>query len=283
MPWPAQALRVVEQVLLVVEALLAAACQVEQQLLVAEAQLLEEVHQVEQLLAEVHQGVVVEGPLVVEAVEVQEALLGPNPDDGGNSGDGNHDTTTRRRRLPQRLGDSRQQGGNKNQGGGVNGNGNDNSKTDDDNDQDSDDNDQDGDDNDQDGDGDGYDHDYDYFVQAYTDTAECTKAWKSLQTLTMKGEDIDTYIAAFSNLTHKAGYNPDEATTLEMFQDGLPNQLVINTMHFQHLITWDDWKAAAHLQQAEYMILKDHLGKNKPQRGGRRSGQGQEQWVQALN
>ncbi|KAH9172240.1 hypothetical protein EDB89DRAFT_1906353 [Lactarius sanguifluus] len=68
---------------------------------------------------------------------------GPNPDDGGNSGDGNHDTTTRRRRLPQRLGDSRQQGGNKNQGGGVNGNGNDNSKTDDDNDQDSDDNDQD--------------------------------------------------------------------------------------------------------------------------------------------
>ncbi|KAH9160932.1 hypothetical protein EDB89DRAFT_1914246 [Lactarius sanguifluus] len=90
---------------------------------------------------------------------------GPNPDDGGNSGDGNHDTTTRRRRLPQRLGDSRQQGGNKNQGGGVNGNGNDNSKTDDDNDQDSDDNDQDGDDNDQDGDGDGYDHDYDYVTQ----------------------------------------------------------------------------------------------------------------------
>ncbi|KAH9008499.1 hypothetical protein EDB83DRAFT_2323102 [Lactarius deliciosus] len=67
---------------------------------------------------------------------------GPNPDDG------NHDTTTRRHRLPQRLGDSQQQGSNKNQGGGVNGNSNDNSKTDDDDDQDSD--------------SDGYDHDYNY-------------------------------------------------------------------------------------------------------------------------
>ncbi|KAH9159804.1 hypothetical protein EDB89DRAFT_1915590 [Lactarius sanguifluus] len=90
---------------------------------------------------------------------------GPNPDDSGNSGDSNHDTTTRRCRLPQRLGNSRQQGGNKNQGGGVNGNGNNNSKTDDDNDQDGDDNDQDGDDNDQDGDGDGYDHDYNYVTR----------------------------------------------------------------------------------------------------------------------
>ncbi|KAH9083799.1 hypothetical protein EDB83DRAFT_2309712 [Lactarius deliciosus] len=83
---------------------------------------------------------------------------GPNPDNSSNSGDGNHDTTTRRHRLPQHPGDSRQQGGNKNQGGSVNGNSNDNSKTDDDNDQD-------GDNDDQDGDGDSYDHDYDYVTQ----------------------------------------------------------------------------------------------------------------------
>ncbi|KAH9168127.1 hypothetical protein EDB89DRAFT_2074247 [Lactarius sanguifluus] len=105
------------------------------------------------------------------------------------------------------------------------------------------------------------------FIQAYTDTAERTKARKSLQTLSMKGEDIDTYVTTFSNLIHKVGYNPDEATTLEMFQDGLPNQLVINTTRFHHPITWDDWKVAARLQQTEYMVLKDRLGKNKPQRG----------------
>ncbi|KAH8998380.1 hypothetical protein EDB83DRAFT_2534102 [Lactarius deliciosus] len=98
----------------------------------------------------------------------------------------------------------------------------------------------------------------------------------------MKGEDIDMYIATFQNLITKAGYNPNEATTLEIFQDRLPNQLVINAIHFQHPVNWEQWKAAACLQQAEYLILKDHLGKNKPSHN-RKGGHSREQWVQALN
>ncbi|KAH8999741.1 hypothetical protein EDB92DRAFT_1940537 [Lactarius akahatsu] len=104
------------------------------------------------------------------------------------------------------------------------------------------------------------------FLQAYTDTTEQTKARKALQSLAMKGEDIDSYIAQFDNLVAKAGYGPDEATTLELFQDGLPNQLVINAIRFQHPITWEDWKRAARLQQAEYL-----------------GGHNRDQWVQALN
>ncbi|KAH8977124.1 hypothetical protein EDB86DRAFT_3084799 [Lactarius hatsudake] len=105
----------------------------------------------------------------------------------------------------------------------------------------------------------------DRFVQSYTDTSEQANARKVLQTLTMKGGDIDTYVTTFQNLVTKAGYNPDEATMLELFQDGLPNQLVVNAVRFQHPVNWEQWKAAARLQQAEYLILKDRLGKGKPQ------------------
>ncbi|KAH9017538.1 hypothetical protein EDB85DRAFT_2155118 [Lactarius pseudohatsudake] len=89
------------------------------------------------------------------------------------------------------------------------------------------------------------------------------------------------YTDTFQNLVTKAGYNPNEATTLEMFQDGLPNQLVINAIRFQHPINWNDWKAAARLQQAEYLVLKDRLGKNRTPR--KKGGHSREQWVQALN
>ncbi|KAH9175058.1 hypothetical protein EDB89DRAFT_1904242 [Lactarius sanguifluus] len=79
--------------------------------------------------------------LFIVLAKSQFPKAGPNHDNGGN---GDHNTTTRRHRLPQCPGDSRQQGGNNS--GGANSNGNDNSKTDDGND-----------DND---DGDGYDYNY---------------------------------------------------------------------------------------------------------------------------
>ena len=105
------------------------------------------------------------------------------------------------------------------------------------------------------------------FVQAYTDTAEQTKARKALPNLSMKGEDIDSYIAQFQNLAAKAHYNLDDPITLNMFQDGLPNALVINAVRFQHPINWEQWKDAARLQQAEYLLLKERLGKGgKPRK-----------------
>ena len=65
-----------------------------------------------------------------------------------------------------------------------------------------------------------------------------------------------------------------------MFQDGLPNALVINAVRFQHPINWEQWKDAARLQQAEYLVLKERLGKGgKPRKRGNHS---REQWVQAL-
>src|SRR6266702_2413831 len=47
------------------------------------------------------------------------------------------------------------------------------------------------------------------FHQAYTDTVEKQKAQHNIRDLKMKGDDLDTFIAQFQQVTRKAGYDLD--------------------------------------------------------------------------
>ena len=73
----------------------------------------------------------------------------------------------------------------------------------------------------------------------------------------MKQENLDNYIAEFQSLANKAGYTLDEEATLNVFQNGLPNPLVVNIIKFHHPVTWNEWTSAAHIQHQEYVLLED--------------------------
>ncbi len=64
------------------------------------------------------------------------------------------------------------------------------------------------------------------FRQAYMDTAESTKAQHELKSLHMTKDNLNDFISRFQNLANKAGYNLDQRVTLDLFQNGLPNNLV---------------------------------------------------------
>ena len=90
----------------------------------------------------------------------------------------------------------------------------------------------------------------------------------------MKHENLDDYIAEFQSLANKAGYTLDEEAMLNVFQDGLPDQLVVNIVRFHHPITWNEWTAATRTQHQEYIFLKDRT-KNKERHFGGTKGQWQ--------
>ena len=60
----------------------------------------------------------------------------------------------------------------------------------------------------------------------------------------------------------------DEEATLNIFQNGLPDPLMVNIIKFHHPVTWDKWTAAAHLQHQEYIFLKDRTSKREKHFGG---------------
>jgi len=76
------------------------------------------------------------------------------------------------------------------------------------------------------------------FQQAYTDTAESAKAQHELKTLHMVKDNLDDFISKFQNLAHKAGYDLNQQVTLDLFQNGLPNNLVWNCIKFDHPHNW---------------------------------------------
>ena len=79
----------------------------------------------------------------------------------------------------------------------------------------------------------------------------------------MKQENLDDYIAELQSLTNKAGYTLDEEATLNVFQNGLPDQLIVNIIKFHHHVTRDKWTAAACLQHQEYIFLNDRTRKGR--------------------
>jgi len=83
------------------------------------------------------------------------------------------------------------------------------------------------------------------FQQAYTDTAESVKAQHKLKTLHMTKDNLDNFISKFQNLARKAGYDLDQGVTLDLFQNGLPNNLIWNCIKFDHPYDWASWTESA--------------------------------------
>ena len=94
----------------------------------------------------------------------------------------------------------------------------------------------------------------------------------------MKQENLDDYIAEFQSLANKAGYTLDEEATLNVFQNGLPDQLVVNIIKFHHPITWNEWTTATCLQHQEYIFLKDRTRNKEKCFGGTKG-----QWQKAFS
>ncbi len=101
------------------------------------------------------------------------------------------------------------------------------------------------------------------FRQVYTDTAESAKAQHELKSLHMVKDNLDDFISRFQNLANKAGYDLDQRVTLDLFQNGLPNNLVWNCVKFDHPYNWATW-------------ISNRLKGNKVMGGTR------EQWSNAL-
>ena len=116
------------------------------------------------------------------------------------------------------------------------------------------------------------------FTNAYTDTAIKSRSQRQLRELQMKQENLDDYIAEFQSLANIAGYTLDEEATLNVFQNGLPDQLIVNIIKFHHPITWNEWTAAAHLQHQEYIFLKDRTRQREKRFGGTKG-----QWQKAFS
>ena len=89
----------------------------------------------------------------------------------------------------------------------------------------------------------------------------------------MKQENLNDYIAEFQSLANKAGYTLDEEATLKVFQNGLPNPLIVNIIKFHHPVTWNEWTSAARIQHQEYVLLKDIMNKSEGEtlRGNQRT------------
>ena len=116
------------------------------------------------------------------------------------------------------------------------------------------------------------------FSNMYTDTAIKSRSQRQLRELQMKQENLDNYIAEFHSLANKAGYTLDEEATLNVFQNRLPDQLVVNIIKFHHPITWDEWTAASRLQHQEYIFLKDRTRKGEKHFRGTKG-----QWQKAFS
>ena len=114
------------------------------------------------------------------------------------------------------------------------------------------------------------------FRQVYTDPAESAKAQHKLKSLHMTKDNLDDFISRFQNLANKAGYNLDQRVTLDLFQNGLPNNLVWNCVKFDHPYDWTTWTNSARQQHEEYIQLSNRLKGNKVMGGTR------EQWTNAL-
>ena len=95
----------------------------------------------------------------------------------------------------------------------------------------------------------------------------------------MKQENLDNYIAEFQSLANKAGYTLDEEATLNVFQNGLSDPLVVNIIKFHHPATWNEWTSAARIQHQEYVFLKERMSSRREKRFGGTKGQ----WQKAFN
>ena len=84
------------------------------------------------------------------------------------------------------------------------------------------------------------------FTRAFTDTAKAQNAHTALEQLTMRGDDIDTYIATFRHLVKDAGYDLTDQAVHHMFGRGLGRSLLYKVlMRETQPTTMAEWEEAA--------------------------------------
>jgi hypothetical protein len=69
----------------------------------------------------------------------------------------------------------------------------------------------------------------------------------------MKDGNIDEYIATFDTLVAQAGYEADDAQTLEKFISGLPASLYETIYQLDDPKNYEDWRRAAIKRQEKWL------------------------------
>src|SRR5258708_31406477 len=80
----------------------------------------------------------------------------------------------------------------------------------------------------------------------------------------MKDGDIDAYITNFEQLAQKAGYQLDTPQTINLFTDGLPQELYEKVYHFNKPCNYEEWKNATMHRQEQYIHMKAKLDLHHP-------------------
>jgi hypothetical protein len=84
------------------------------------------------------------------------------------------------------------------------------------------------------------------FLDAWKDSARVTTAEDQLNKLTMKGLDVDVYIATFTRLTTAAEFELDSKVLVGRFQSGLTERVHRHILNRENIPkTLDEWKEAA--------------------------------------
>ena len=83
------------------------------------------------------------------------------------------------------------------------------------------------------------------FTRRFANVLERERAQVELkQGIKMKDGDIDTYLANFEQLAQKAGYRLDTPQTINIFTDGLLQELYAKVYQFDKPRNYEEWKNA---------------------------------------
>jgi Retrotransposon gag protein/Zinc knuckle len=116
------------------------------------------------------------------------------------------------------------------------------------------------------------------FATAFTDIAKKEDAYQKLKHLKMKDELVDDYIMAFNSLAAKAGWELNNASTIDAFHSGLrPGTLNVIMNRDVWPNTMAQWQQAARDEMCKYLAKKAILS-FRPQIGNQGSFGTRNQW-----
>jgi Retrotransposon gag protein len=116
------------------------------------------------------------------------------------------------------------------------------------------------------------------FTAVFTDTAKKEDTYQKLKHLKMKDELVDDYIMAFNSLAAKAGWELNNAGTIDAFRSGLrPGTLnaIMNQDVWPEMM--QQWQQAARDEMCKYLAKKAILS-FRPQMGNQGSLGTRNQW-----
>jgi hypothetical protein len=92
------------------------------------------------------------------------------------------------------------------------------------------------------------------FKRNFADTLEQENAQAILKKgIKMVGEDLDGYIAKFELLARQARYHVDNAQTLDIFAQGLPNALYADTYKLDDPQDYDEYRDNDNLSMSKHV------------------------------